>query len=137
MPRLFAVSQENPDPTGAQMKSLLEYLARRHLIRWVWFDFSCTYQGKRTMAQQRDFDGMLPHINLLYLGASVLILFDLRYMNRFWTQLEAVRMLERKILEPPSASGIQMLLRGHWNISSVLPQSPRSGSPSKSVRRTE
>jgi hypothetical protein len=103
MPRLFAVSQENPDPTGAQMKSLLEYLARRHLIRWVWFDFSCTYQGKRTMEQQRDFDEMLPHINLLYLGASVLILFDLRYMNRFWTQLEAVRMLARKILETPRA----------------------------------
>ena len=78
MPRLFAVSQENPDPTGAQMKSLLEYLARRHLIRWVWFDFSCTYQGNRTTEQQRDFDGMLPHINLLYLGASVLILFDRR-----------------------------------------------------------
>ena len=111
MPRLFAVSQENPDPTGAQMKSLLEYLARRHLIMWVWFDFSCTYQGKRTMAQQSDFDEMLPHINLLYLGASVLILFDLRYMNRFWTQLEAVRMLARKILEPPSTPGIQMMLR--------------------------
>jgi hypothetical protein len=46
---------------------------------------------------------MLPHINLLYLGASVLILFDLRYMNRFWTQLEAVRMLARKILETPRA----------------------------------
>lgn len=32
---------------------------------------------------------MLPNINMLYLGASVLILLDLSYMFRFWTQFEA------------------------------------------------
>ena len=32
---------------------------------------------------------MLPSINLLYLGCTVLILMDLSYLSRFWTQFEA------------------------------------------------
>ena len=32
---------------------------------------------------------MLPHINLLFLGMPVLILLDLSYLSRFWTQFEA------------------------------------------------
>ena len=73
------------------MKALRQFLERRQMIAWVWYDFSCMYQGKRTTPQQSEFDAMLPHINLLYLGASVLILFDNTYMSRFWTQFEAVR----------------------------------------------
>jgi hypothetical protein len=32
---------------------------------------------------------MIRHVNLLYLGCRVLILLDLSYLSRFWTQLEA------------------------------------------------
>ena len=32
---------------------------------------------------------MLPSINLLYLGTSVIILMDRSYLSRFWTQYEA------------------------------------------------
>ena len=35
------------------------------------------------------FDLFLPKVNLLYLGLSVLILLDLSYLSRFWTQFEA------------------------------------------------
>ena len=37
----------------------------------------------RTPDEQLEFDSTLPHVNLLYLGARVLILLDLSYMSRF------------------------------------------------------
>ena len=40
----------------------------------------------RELKQQ--FLGMLPNVNLLYLTARVLILADLSYVSRFWTQFE-------------------------------------------------
>merc|ERR1712050_341630 len=46
-------------------------------------------QGERTPKDQRLFKETLPHINLLYLTTSVLILLDLSYLSRFWTQFEA------------------------------------------------
>ena len=46
-------------------------------------------QGKRTPAEQAAFNLMLSNINLLFLGAAVLILLDMSYMSRFWTQFEA------------------------------------------------
>jgi hypothetical protein len=47
-------------------------------------------QGNRTAAEKREFKIMLPNINILYLGASVLALLDLSYMSRFWTQVTCV-----------------------------------------------
>ena len=44
-------------------------------------------QGNRTASEKRAFKIMLPNINILYLGASVLALVDLSYMSRFWTQV--------------------------------------------------
>ena len=44
-------------------------------------------QGNRTASEKRMFKIMLPNINILYLGASVLALVDLSYMSRFWTQV--------------------------------------------------
>lgn len=41
-------------------------------------------QGERTPAEQVAFKHMLTHVNLLYLGLSVLVLLDLSYMSRFW-----------------------------------------------------
>ena len=48
------------------------------------------YQGRdRTPAQKALFGVQLPNINILFLGASVLILLDYEYLSRFWTQFEA------------------------------------------------
>ena len=63
------------------------FLAARSEIKYVWCDMSCMPQGQRTAAEQAEFDSMLPHINLLYLGASVLVILDMSYMSRFWTQV--------------------------------------------------
>ena len=46
-------------------------------------------QGDRTPADKADFQLMLPNINILFLGTLVLILMDLFYLERFWTQFEA------------------------------------------------
>lgn len=47
-------------------------------------------QGKDKTPQQKiDFDRMLSNVNFLYLGTTVLILLDLSYISRFWTQFEA------------------------------------------------
>ena len=42
-------------------------------------------QGERTEKQKAEFDMVLPNINLLYLGATVLVLLDLSHSPRFWT----------------------------------------------------
>ena len=46
-------------------------------------------QGPRTPAEKVYFKWMLENINVLYLSVSVLILLDLSYISRFWTQYEA------------------------------------------------
>ena len=46
-------------------------------------------QGERTEAEQAEFERMLPSINLVYLSTTVLLLLDLSYLSRFWTQFEA------------------------------------------------
>eukprot|EP00966_Prymnesium_polylepis_P305734 7064887-Prymnesium_polylepis.1 len=43
----------------------------------------------RTEEEQLEFNGMLKSVNLLYLGATVLILLDDEYLKRFWTSAEA------------------------------------------------
>jgi len=47
-------------------------------------------QGQeRTPAERAEFKHMLEDVNLLYLGCAVLVLLDLSYISRFWTQFEA------------------------------------------------
>jgi hypothetical protein len=44
-------------------------------------------QGQRTEPESADFRRMLSMVNLLFLGAQVLVLLDLSYMSRFWVSL--------------------------------------------------
>ena len=46
-------------------------------------------RSERSPAEKVDFNHMLGNVNWLYLGCSVLILLDLSYFSRFWTQFEA------------------------------------------------
>lgn len=41
--------------------------------------------GARTPTEKVDFKRMLQNINILYLGCSVLILQELSYLSRFWS----------------------------------------------------
>jgi len=79
-----------PDADGLQLRKVREYLRAHKDIEWVWYDYWCMPQGEsRTPAQKVAFKVMLSNINWLYIGCSVLVLLDLSYLSRFWTQFEA------------------------------------------------
>ena len=79
---------EAPDPSGEQMSALRNFLLEeRPQARWVFYDYSSLPQGERTAEERHLFKMVLPNINLLYLGASVLVLMDRSYLSRFWCAL--------------------------------------------------
>ena len=73
-----------------------------------------TGQSKRTSEDQESFDEMLPNIPLLCLGCSVLIVLDLQYNVRFWTQFEAWLALQRA-----TASGLAQDMRPRYVVAYV------------------
>ena len=76
---------------------------------------------------------MLPNINLLYLFCGVLILLDLSYMSRFWTQLEAFLSLRtvqeklRVLVIPPPGARVRVVVRRPRLVSLVGMGPPREG----------
>ena len=46
-------------------------------------------QGPRSAEDAAAFKRMLKEVNRLYLGTTVLILLDMSYVSRFWTQFES------------------------------------------------
>ena len=82
-------SPETPDLEAVQYKCIVDYLIKHPSIEYVWVDFWCMPQGKRSAAEEAEFKISLEHCNWLYLGASVLLIVDLSYVSRFWTQYEA------------------------------------------------
>ena len=80
---------DRPDEDGTQLRAVKEHLGANRHLKHVWFDAWCMPQGKRSPEDEAGFRAMLANVNLLYLGMSVLILLDLSYLSRFWTQLEA------------------------------------------------
>ncbi len=102
----------NPDPDGSQDRELREYLRENTHFKLVWHDFWCLPQRQdgreRTESEQADFVRMLRSVNLVYLGATVLILLDDDYMVRFWTSIEAWLSMQECCptgLTPDSGSG--------------------------------
>ena len=82
--------QGDCDPAEVQLVTLTEFLNTSRNIKYAFLDFMFMYQGRdRTPAQKALFGVQLPNINMLLLGASVLILLDYEYLSRFWTQFEA------------------------------------------------
>jgi hypothetical protein len=85
----------NPDPDGVQLRAIQEFLETPagQQIEQIWLDAQCMPQdiprGRRSEADTADFKLMLGMVNLLYLGCSVLILLDMSYSSRFWTQFES------------------------------------------------
>ena len=78
-------------------------------MEFYWFDYWCMPQAAfddskdaqgslmhrdskrddRTESEKTEFDVMLKTVNTLYLGMEVLLVVDLTYAGRFWTQFEA------------------------------------------------
>ena len=84
-----------PDPDGEQLKAIKAFLnsSEGKGIELVWIDGGCMPQdqpeGSRTAEDTAAFQKMLAQVNMLFLGCRVLILLDLSYVSRFWTQFEA------------------------------------------------
>eukprot|EP00900_Chrysochromulina_parva_P027868 jgi/Chrpa1/9715/Chrysochromulina_OHIO_Genome00015480-RA len=86
-----------PDPDGEQLEAIKAFLVSSagKRIELVWIDGGSMPQHQPTIGLIRsdegtaDFKTMLSQVNMLYLGTTVLILFDLSYLSRFWTQFEA------------------------------------------------
>ena len=82
-----------PDVTGEQMYRIREHLLTHRDIQWVWYDYWSMPQAPttgiddRTPADKHEFGAMLTDVNILYLGCSCLLLVDLSYISRFWTQV--------------------------------------------------
>ena len=83
------MDKEEPDSDGTQLKAIQQYLSDHKEVKYVWFDYCCMPQGAKTPSEKVHFKWMLENINILYLGVNVLILVDLSYFSRFWTQYEA------------------------------------------------
>jgi len=82
-----------PDVEGVQLREICDHVHANPQIEYVWIDYCCMPQrdadGNDLASHEReDFARMLPNINLIFLGCSVLILADLSYVSRFWTQFE-------------------------------------------------
>lgn len=76
--------------------------------------YSSLPQGQRSGAENDEFDVGLHNANLLYLFCSVLILLDLRYLQRFWPQFEAflaMRTVTEKGLTPTEESKLRCHVR--------------------------
>ena len=80
---------DEPDTKGTQLAALKRFLDDHTKIECVWFDFPCMPQKPRSPEDEDEFAEMLSNINVIFIGMEVLILLDLSYMSRFWTQTEA------------------------------------------------
>ena len=84
---------DDADPDGEQLRTIKQFLASDEgkPFELVWLDAQCMPQdqpqGSRTADDTVAFKTMLSQVNMLYLGTSVLILLDLSYVSRFWTQV--------------------------------------------------
>ena len=88
-----------PDKEGKQCAALKAHLDANKSIEFVWYDYWSMPQGDdKTQSEVIEFRVMLPNINLVYLFCSVLVILDLAYLSRFWTQFEAFLSL-RKVTE--------------------------------------
>ena len=76
-------TSEVADVSGDQLLSIQEHLRENLSIGYVWVDVMCLPQGQRTSEEKVEFETMLRHTNLLYLGASVLVVADLSYVSRW------------------------------------------------------
>jgi len=78
-----------PDPDGKQQALIKEYLNSHPEIEFVWLDWWCIPQGKRSDQEQDYFEKTLENIYILFLGSPVLMLVDMQYLGRFWTSYES------------------------------------------------
>jgi len=82
----------HPDPECFKIKKLKSVLGEMPLIKFLWMDFICAPQwldGRRTPEEEAEFRNILVNIlPYMYLGATVLVLYERIYGQRFWPCVE-------------------------------------------------
>ena len=109
---------KEPDPEGDQLRAVQKYLEANREVQFVWYDYWCMPQGNdKSAADKKHFDHMLKHVNLLYLGCSVLVLMDVSFVSRFWTLFEAWLSMQ----QPDPNSGLRPAVKGEerWEIEMI------------------
>mmetsp|Transcript_8774 Transcript_8774/g.19508 ORF Transcript_8774/g.19508 Transcript_8774/m.19508 type:complete len:142 (+) Transcript_8774:375-800(+) len=99
---IYAVShwwedKRAPDTQGVQQAAIIEHVRADPSIKLVWYDYWSMPHGERSAPELVRFKGMLGNVNMLYLGYSVLVLLDISYPSRFWTQFEAWLSMQRAL----------------------------------------
>ena len=102
------LEKQDPDSKGEQLTAIVKHLQQEKnaSIQFIWYDYTCMPQGSRDAIQevclpdssslgsmphtryarsllQVRFEHMLSEVNLLYLGALVLLVVDKSYGSRF------------------------------------------------------
>ena len=109
-------SRAAPDLSGERLRAVQEYLRRHSDVKLIWYDYWCLPQGNdKTLAEEYLFTKTLPHINLLYLGMSVLVLLDSSFFGRFWTCFEAFLSMQEA-----SANGLRAATAPRVTVKTVL-----------------
>jgi len=80
---------EHPDPDGLQAEAVRQFLVENPHIKNLWMDWASLPQKPRSEEDGKKFGAGLKNSNMMYLGASVVIILTPEYLSRFWTQLEA------------------------------------------------
>jgi len=88
-------SKAAPDTHGEQLKQIHAHLRENTQLTHVWYDYWCMPQHPRRPGEQVEFDHMLWRMDWLFLRSNVLILLDISYLSRFWTQFEAWLSMQR------------------------------------------
>ena len=81
---------------------------------------------KKTPTDKVYFKWMLENINVLYLNARVLILLDLSYLSRFWTQYEAwlsMQTATKEGLRPATVDERRYEIKAIYNTNELLGKS--------------
>jgi len=82
----------HPDPQCNKVKKLKSVLVKKPWIQHLWMDYICAPQwldGRRTPEEEEEFRQILSNIlPYKYLGATVFVLYERIYGQRFWPCVE-------------------------------------------------
>ena len=125
---------DKPDSRGVQLREIQRYLRENPSTRWVWYDYSCVWRdgggGDRMTDEQReDARAQLLNCPIIFLGASVLLVMDISYLSRFWTQLEAWLSMQQ-----PTAEGVRTATAAEERFTVALVHSATVGAEDEKLK---
>jgi len=104
------------DPDGSKLRKLQAIFKDTPSIKYAWIDWVCAPQGERSHADEAEFNLILENVvPFIFLGCTVIVLYDRIYNQRFWPNLEcwiATKMPTEEGLVPASQERLRMKVYG-------------------------